>query len=399
MQRFLIISGHDFRTPRWANMHFIARELTRRGEVRFFSLGFSPVSHINGDPRISLMARANRIEEFRGVQCFLWKSAWHPFNLRLPMLRGLSAALFAAYRRGVPDRFKRWVEESDTIIMESGMAPILLPIIARLNPRARLIYIASDLLGTIGVDPFVQAELDANIHLFDTVVLPSRLMSKAFPPRAKMVFVPHGLDLDATEIGGSPYGGGIHAVSVGSMLFDRSLFEIAPPLLPDVTFDVIGGGRHARGLTAPNVNLYGEMPYAQTLAYIKHANLGVAPYKAECVQDYLCDTSMKLMQYEYFGIPAICPMAAVGDHAGRFGYAPGDAASIKQAIERALAAGKFAPPTILSWSEVTDRILRAQDFADTSLADTTIEAPSLAPAQRTGTGCAMNARRIKLTTE
>jgi len=32
MQRFLIISGHDFRTPRWANMHFIARELARRGQ-------------------------------------------------------------------------------------------------------------------------------------------------------------------------------------------------------------------------------------------------------------------------------------------------------------------------------------------------------------------------------
>jgi len=399
MHRFLVISGHDFRTSRWANMHFIARELTRRGEVRFFSLGFSPVSHINGDPRISLISRANRVEEFRGVQCFLWKSAWHPFNLRLPVLHGLSWTLFAAYRRGVPDQFKRWVEESDTIIIESGMAPILLPMIGRLNPHARLIYIASDLLGTIGVDPFVQVELEANIDLFDTVVLPSRLMAKAFPPRAKMVFVPHGLDFDATETGTSPYGGGTHAVSVGSMLFDRSLFDIAPPLFPDVTFHVIGGGRHARRLTAPNVTLYGEMPYAQTLAYIKHANLGVAPYKAECVQDYLCDTSMKLMQYEYFGIPAICPTAVVGGHAGRFGYAPGDAASIKQAIERALAAGKFAPPTILSWSEVTDRILRPQEFADTSVVDRTVEAPALAPAQRTGTAYAINARRIKLTTE
>ena len=41
MQRYLIISGHDFRTPRWANMHFIARELAQRGTTRFFSLGCS----------------------------------------------------------------------------------------------------------------------------------------------------------------------------------------------------------------------------------------------------------------------------------------------------------------------------------------------------------------------
>ncbi len=367
MQRFLIISGHDFRTPRWANMHFIARELSRRGEMRFFSLGFSALSHINGDPRISLRACANRVERFREVDCFLWKSAWHPFNLRAPILRGLSAKLFAAYRCGVPDLFRQWVKDCDTIIMESGMAPILLPMIGQLNLTARKIYIASDLLDTIGVDPFVQAELEANIDLFDTVVLPSRLMAKSFPARAKMCYVPHGLDLDAQTIGASPYNGGTHAVSVGSMLFDPTLFEIAAPLFPHVTFHVIGGGRSARHLAQPNIKLYGEMPYADTLAYIKHANFGVAPYKTECVQDYLCDTSMKLMQYEFMGIPAVCPMPAVGSHADRFGYVPSNRASIGHAILGALGAGKFQPPPMLSWSDVTDRILRPQDYPDTDL--------------------------------
>jgi 2-beta-glucuronyltransferase len=367
MQRFLIISGHDFRTPRWANMHFIARELAKRGHTRFFSLGFSAVSHFNGDPRISLMDRANRVDEFQGVECFLWKAAWHPVNLRFPALRGLSALLFAAYRQGVPEMFERWVKDSDVILVESGMPPILLPMIRALNPRARKIYIASDLLDTIGVDPFVQVELDANIDLFDTVVLPSRRMAKSFPPSAKTAFVPHGLDVDASTIGASPYQGGTHAVSVGSMLFDPTLFEIAAPLFPDVTFHVIGGGRSARALSAPNIRLYGEMPYTETLAYIKCADLGVAPYRTECVQDYLCDTSMKLMQYEYFGVPAICPQAAVGEHPGRFGYAGGDQASIGAAIRAALASGKFAPPAILSWSDVTERILRPQDFPDTAI--------------------------------
>ncbi|MBI3703489.1 MAG: hypothetical protein HY244_06500 [Rhizobiales bacterium] len=367
MQRFLLISSHDFRAPRWANMHFIARELVPRGEVRFFSLGFSAVSHFNGDGRISLCDRANRIEQYQGVECFLWKSAWHPVNLRWPPLRGLSAMLFAAYRRGVPDVFRRWVAESDTIVVESGMPPILLAMIHELNPRARKIYIASDLLETIGVDPFVVAELDAHIDVFDVVVLPSRLMAKSFSPRAKMAFVPHGLDVDASTIGASPYTGDTHAVSVGSMLFDASLFELAAPMFPHVTFHVIGGGRSARGLAKPNIKLYGEMPYAQTLAYIKHADFGIAPYQAAGMQEYLCDTSMKLMQYGFFGIPAICPKPAVGTHAGRFGYEPGNPTSIGNAICGALACGKFAPPAILSWSAVTDRILRPQDYDDTSI--------------------------------
>lgn len=365
MRQYLIISGHDFRTPRWANMHFIARELAKRGTVRFFSLGFSWLSRFNGDPRMSITDRANRVEEFQGVQCFLWKSAWHPFNLRFGALAGLSRMLFRAYRRHVPAQFRRWVEDSDVIILESGMSPVLMPPIQRLNPRARKIYIASDLLDTIGVAPFVGEELDACIDQFDAVIAPSPLMAPAFPARTKVRVVPHGLDVDEQAIKASPYPGGINAVSVGSMLFDRSFFELAAPQFPQVTFHVIGGGRMAGSLAFPNVKVYGEMPYAETLAYINYANFGIAPYQAEHVQAYLCDTSMKLMQYAYFGIPAVCPTVAVGGHSGRFGYRPGDQASIAEAIRSGLAGGKFEPPAILFWAEVTERIISSQEPAAT----------------------------------
>ena len=110
------------------------------------------------------------------------------------------------------------------------------------------------------------------------------------------------------------------------------------------------------------------MPFTETLRYIKHARFGIAPYNAEKVEDYLCDTSMKLMQYAYLGIPAVCPRVVVGDHAGRFGYVPGDPDSIGRAVRGALAGGKISPPVILSWSEVTERILSPQDYADTAIA-------------------------------
>ena len=366
-ERFLIVSGHDFRTPRRANMHFIARELVKRGTMQFFSLGCSPLSRLTGDPRLPILSRANTIEEFDGVQCYLWKSAWHPVNLEFAALSGLSRALFSAYRRNAPAVFRNWVESSDVIIVESGMAPIFLETIQALNPNARKIYLASDLLDTIGVDPFVAAELDAHVDAFDTVVVPSRLMAPAFPSRATLAFVPHGLDIDASSVGGSPYAEGIHAVSVGSMLFDRRFFELVAPQFPEVTFHVIGGGREAETLTHLNIRRYGEMPFAETLAYIKHAHFGIAPYKAASVQPYLCDTSMKLMQYGFFGISAVCPAPAVGDHAGRFGYLP-NTESIAQAVRGALAAGKMTPPQMLSWSAVTDRILHPQGYPDTRVA-------------------------------
>jgi 2-beta-glucuronyltransferase len=367
LPRFLLISGHDFRSPRRAGVHFVAQELANRGSVRFFSIGFSWLSHLRGDPRLSIADHANRIEKFRGVDCYLWKTVWHPVNLRVSWLRGVSRLLFAAYRRRLPEVFKQWVETSDTIILESGMPPIFLAAVERINPKARKIYIVSDLLETIGADPYVSRELERSFALFDTVCVKSRRMARSLPPHINIRHVPNGFELDTSTPDPSPYGDGVHAVSVGSMLFDRSFFDIAAPSFPHITFHVIGGGRHAAALNYPNVKIYPEMPFRDTLPYLKHAHFGIAPYEAAQVDDYLCDTSLKLMQYGSFGVPAVCPSAVVGDHAGRFGYAPGDTASIAQAITGALAAGQVTPPKLLTWPEVVDRIIRPDDFADTSI--------------------------------
>jgi 2-beta-glucuronyltransferase len=76
---------------------------------------------------------------------------------------------------------------------------------------------------------------------------------------------------------------------------------------------------------------------------------------------------MKMMQYDFFGLPTVCPTSVVGDHSGRFGYTPGNPESIRAAMALALAAPRQRSRQILSWSEVTDRLLQPQDFADTRL--------------------------------
>ena len=274
--------------------------------------------------------------------------------------------MFAAYRRSTPDVFQRWVEGSDVIILESGMSPIFLEMIHKLNPNARKIYIASDLLDTIGVDPFVSEELNAHIDLFDTVVLPSRLMAPAFPPRAKLRFVPHGLEVDDSAAAASPYEGGINAVSVGSMLFDREFFDIAAPLFPHVTFHVIGGGRAAESLKHANVKIYGEMPYEQTLAYIKHAQFRHRALHAGA----RARLSVRHLD-EADAIRVLRHCRGVSERGGGRAIPAASAtcratsASIENAVRAALKAGKVKIPPMLSWAQVTDRILSPQDFADT----------------------------------
>jgi 2-beta-glucuronyltransferase len=85
------------------------------------------------------------------------------------------------------------------------------------------------------------------------------------------------------------------------------------------------------------------------------------------VPAYLADSSMKMMQYDFFGLPMVCPESVVGAYSGRFGYTPGDPESIRLAIAQALDAPHRRTRTILSWSDVTDRLMQPQDFADTRL--------------------------------
>jgi 2-beta-glucuronyltransferase len=182
----------------------------------------------------------------------------------------------------------------------------------------------------------------------------------------RLFFVPQGIRKeDYAAAGANPYAGGRNAVSVGSMLFDPEFFAHAAARFPDVKFHVIGAGMQ---FSAPgNVVQYPEMPFRATLPYVRYANLGIAPYRPAPDCEYISDTSMKLLQYEYCGLPAVCPAFAAGDNPNRFGYAPGDPQSIAAAVEAALAHRQLAPRRFLGWEDIARRLLNPRGFADTAL--------------------------------
>lgn len=365
---YLIISAHDYRSPRKANIHFITRELARRGATRFFSLRYSRLSRMSADPRLSLDERANRVERHEGVDCFLWKTAIHPFNTRRPLLRPLEALMFRWYVNAANPVLVRWIGEADFILFESGTAPVFFELAARLNPAARTVYIASDDLDTINAAEYVKRTFERIAPALDAIRLPSRSMARTMPGNAKLFFIPHGIDPAlATQGDPSPYGEGIHAVSVGSMLFDPHFFVFASHRFPHVRFHVIGSGQPRHPGYGDNVTVYGEMPHAETVRFIKHANIGIAPYRAAQLPDYLADTSMKLIQYDFFGVPAVCPHAVVGNYGSRYGYEPGDEASIAAATVAALEGPRLSSRRHLSWVEVADRVLHPQRFEDTRM--------------------------------
>jgi 2-beta-glucuronyltransferase len=365
---FLVISAHDYRSRRKAGMHFVAAELAKLGATRFFSCQFSLLSQWKSDPRTSLLPLANRITMHDDVECYLWKTLIHPFNVRKSYLRPLENFLFRRYLAHPSPVLIAWIKEADTIFFESGIAPIFFDMVKRLNPSARTIYVASDDLATINVPAYVKKTFERVAPKMTALCLKSRFMADGVPSSPNRYVIPHGFDFSVAEHADpSPYPAGLHAVSVGSMLFDPEFFVTASRRFPGIVFHIIGSGSSRHADYGDNVKMYDEMPHHLTLPYIKHASIGIAPYRSRNVPRYLSDTSLKLIQYDFFKLPAVCPAGIVGDYASRFGYEPGNAESIAAAIEAAIAAPHISFGKPLGWSQVVERMLNPARFEDIRL--------------------------------
>jgi 2-beta-glucuronyltransferase len=363
-QKYLLLSAHDYRSPRKAGIHFVASELAKMGPTRFFSLRYSFLSRYKHDPRLSLDDQANKIVTHQGVDCYLWKTLIHPIRIR-----PFESLMYHLYSFGFNRVLRRWIRESDVIILESGVAPIFFDLIKHLNPRAKILYRASDALDTIDAAVYIRNTFARIAKDIDTIVMPSKALADSMPSTHNLAFVPQGIDYSVNEKANpSPYGEGIHAVSVGSMLFDPHFFVLASKRFPQIHFHIIGSCQPRHPDYGNNVSVYGEMPFDKTLPYIKHATLGIAPYSSVNLPAYLRDTSLKLTQYEFFGLPAICPHFIAADYPSRFGYDIGDEDSIAQAISRALNPPQpFSKRTVLDWAQVTARMLAPKQFSDTEV--------------------------------
>lgn len=354
--RVLIISRHDYRTKRKASAHFLAKALADQGhEVRFFSVGYSWLSRLRSDSRAFLDSRANSWETVDGVHSYLWRGSWHA--MRMPFMGKRLGYLYDMWARSRCDALDEVAALADIIIVESGIAPMLIPRLRATAPDARLIYRAADLLSTAGVHPRVQQVLEQSCEAVDLVIVVAHAMLPHFDSfAAPKVVLRHGVDRDQISAATtSPYSSPRNIVSVGSMLFDPVAVTTAAERWPDWNFHLIGA---PAGNFPHNVVQHSEMPFASTLPYLRHADIGLAAYQKEAKSEYLAESSLKLLQYGAIGLPAVCPDFAVEPGSLRFGYDPDEPGSIIGALERAAQAPR-EPLPVASWSEVAENLIEA----------------------------------------
>lgn len=356
----MLLSGHYFGSKRRAGFHFLAEAYHRLGwDVTFVTVSLSWLSVLRRDYRLQypVRAEAGAAKELApGLRSYVHFTTLHPANLRHPLLNRASSPVFRTYGRRLPRELAGYIRAADLVVFESTPGLLLVPAARALNPAARFVYRVSDDLRLLANHPVVIEAEAANLATFDLVSVPNAHMAGLFEG-APIATQPHGLDFDSLEgAGPSPYRPGrLAAVFVGNARFDHDFLQRAARLRPDIDFHVIGP---IAGLPeAANVHAHGELPFRETLPWLRHAGLGLHTLAyspgAECFA-----TSLKVLQYTYFGLPVVAADFLRSSFTNIRYYRPGDDASIAAAIDAALAIDRTQVDrsTIRSWDDLAQEL-------------------------------------------
>lgn len=358
--KIVLVTGHDYDSPRKTGFHFWANILAERGhEVFFLTVGQSKLTPLIGNHKVFDPPYNCWVTKKPRVQKFVWMPLFHPFRLKFDFLTKIFSPFFSyLYAKMLPYAFEEKIRGADTIIVEVGAGLILVQRLRKLCPNARFIYTVSDRLSTLNAHPCVVDDEESALPHFFRIRVPASIMLedyKYFPA----VYIPQGIDKEVFEKKHpNPYKQNKNAISVGDMLFDPRAIEIMAGKFPDWTFHVFGRKANLQD-KRPNVIVYGEKPFDEITPYIQHADIALAPYKFEESAAYLAQSSLKMLQYTFCRLPIVAPtFAAQGrDHA--IGYVPDDEQSIVTAFEKAVTYDResIIVDDVLDWNQVIDRMM------------------------------------------
>ncbi len=363
--RIVVLSPHVYMPGgRKASVHFVAENWARMGHaVSFTTVGYSWLNIFRRWDRFNALRREqrNRYKRFvDNLDAGGYLPLAHGFSTRNPFLQRASDLLLKGYGQHLPSAMEERIAEADLIVLESGSPLLFADLVHRLNPEATKLYFCRDLLRSVGASPRLQDIERRLIGTFDVTCVPSRRLGESLPAGGRVAFVPQGLDKDVFDAATrSPYAAGsVNAVAAGDMLFDRDAVASMAAAAPGVTFHLFGVGW--QGTELANIRLHGEMGFAELAAYIRHADFGIAAYRYSEREAYLAESSLKLLQYAYCGLPTVLPDSLPVNRGNEVGYrldGDNDWAAI---IDEALAmrrSGITIRQSVPSWDEVARMVL------------------------------------------
>lgn len=354
------LSTHFYQQKRRGGFHWLADAFHAMGwRVRFITIDCSLLSQLRSSGRYENAARLgkNRLEEVRpGLQVGYLQTLLHPIGHGRSAIKRLVAKATAFYPGLAAGNLRKMVSGSDVVVLESNAGLLLAPMLRRWS-IPMMIYRVSDNISAIRpLAALLEAERDAaRIVDFISVASPS-LAEKFRTGGGRVVAQPMGLDkeiFDQPSANPYPESASVKVVCSGSSLLDMASFVQAAKVKPDWSFYIFG---HSVPPTdASNVHIMGEVPFKELVPFVKHADIGFAPYIASSEAVYQAHHSNRILQYMYCELPILVPdILKLEDRKDLIGYKPGDGASLAAALDVAAAMGKKggARHLVRTWSEI-----------------------------------------------
>ncbi len=360
MKRAVLFTGHYWNSKRQAGFHWIARSLIKKGwEVLFFTAPFSWFSILRRDYRTQYPVYSERCKLIRKeerLRSFVWFTPWHPVDFRSGFLNRICYKLFSGYGDFSLGEAESFIKKSNLIIFESNPVLFLVKRLKALCPDTRMVYRVSDDLRLLRCHPAL-LDLEQNIlPTFDLISVPSQYIYNFFAKQPHLKLHTHGVSKELFDKKyPNPYkaGHGPNLVFIGQAHFDHDFLEIATGLFPNWHFHIIGPLH--KSIKRDNVRFYGEMPFNETIPYVKHADIGLHTLAHARGAESFTD-SLKMIQYEYCRLPIIAPDYLNCNRPQVHYYKPGEPDSINSALSRAIRfdRSKISADHVNSWDDLTD---------------------------------------------
>ncbi|AHM61787.1 glucuronosyltransferase [Flammeovirgaceae bacterium 311] len=356
-----LITGHYWNSKRRAGFHHIANALQELGhEVLFFTAPVSKLHELKGDHIVqyAIKEEANRVINKGEVLSYLHYTPWHVANTRFALTNLLTTPVASLYQHfKFAKEAAAFIAESAYIIFESTPGLLLFDKVRELNPKAKYIYRVSDDLRFLNVHPALIKYENRILLKFDLVSIVSSHFHSLFKTKnVKLHF--HGINKQIfNEALDNPYPQNtVNLVFVGNAYFDVSFIEIASELFPDYKFHIIGP---IQGLPdKQNIIKYGELPFQDTVKYIRHASAGLHTLEHTKGAEGFTDT-LKVHQYTYCKLPIVAPEFLRSNREHAFYYQSGQKDSIRLAVTSALKYPKenIDAADVLDWKELAGKLL------------------------------------------
>lgn len=367
--KIVLLSNHYYRSLRRAGFHLLADAFHDAGhEVTFVTTGLSRISYLRRDYRTAYpdlrAAHGQLIEERPGFFSYVHYTPWHPHTLLLPWLNVVTAPLMNRYRNYSLGAAEARIMTADVVIYESCNALFLFHKCRELAPAVAHVYRVSDDVRILrSAHPCLfdlEMEIAGNM---DLISVPCQYLADKFQGLNPNVRVqPHGVDTALfNRETSSPYSAGTrNGIFVGNAYLDHQFIIKAAAECPDVCFHVIG--KFPTLVSADNIRCYGELPFEQTVPYIKFADIGLCSLdlSLSCHMASFTDP-LKVKQYRYCGLPVIAPRGLDLRREGIFYYDLSQPGSCCRAVRDALSTGRHSEwaNEVQGWNTVAADLIAA----------------------------------------